>query len=513
MTANSVQEEMMQELTSTQIEKIKRKCQTDLYFLAKTVLGYDQVHYDTHNALCNFIVNEESNRRMILMSRGFLKSTLSTISDSIRLAICDPNTRILIANETYEKACDFLKEIKGHWRPDSMLGMLFPELVPTRLAGPGSDWTMDSASIIRSRQSKESTWNCIGVGGTAVSAHYNRAKLDDLAGNNAKESEAVMQRCIRWSDAVPALLDNLDDPIDMIGTRKTLTDVYAHSMEKWKSRVKIFMREPLENGVSVFPKMSTKALLQVMEETPEEWASDYMNNPVGKGGVDWGKDYLRYFELTDDRIDFVCPVKREAKTWKLRELDIVITVDPNSGKAHAPDKAAVVVHGVSPDDEIFVLESWSERPSPDGLIIKAHEAAVQWKARVIGFEEAGQQNTLFYFLKYCEQKGQYFSVEPLKHKNKAKDLRIRTSLDTPLKSRRLFIQKHQYALITQISYHPQLSDHNWDEIDCLANGAQLYRLGMADTDQEEEEEAVNKLIAMRGMTGYGISCHRPVRSA
>ena len=119
MTANSVQEEVLQELTSTQIEKIKRKCQTDLYFLAKTVLGYDQVHYDTHNALCNFIVNEESNRRMILMSRGFLKSTLSTISDSIRLAICDPNTRILIANETYEKACDFLKEIKGHWRPDT----------------------------------------------------------------------------------------------------------------------------------------------------------------------------------------------------------------------------------------------------------------------------------------------------------------------------------------------------------------------------------------------------------
>ena len=104
MTANSVQEEVLQELTSTQIEKIKRKCQTDLYFLAKTVLGYDQVHYDTHNALCNFIVNEESNRRMILMSRGFLKSTLSTISDSIRLAICDPNTRILIANETDEKA-------------------------------------------------------------------------------------------------------------------------------------------------------------------------------------------------------------------------------------------------------------------------------------------------------------------------------------------------------------------------------------------------------------------------
>lgn len=506
----SLQDEIYTELSESQIEQMRRRCQTDLYFLAKTVLGYNQIHYETHSALCNFLVNEPANRRMILMARGFLKSTIGTIADSIRLALCDPNTRILIANETFEKACDFLKEIKGHWEADTLLGMLFKELLPAKRSGPGSDWTQSSSSIARTRQSKESTWNCIGVGGTAVSAHYNRAKLDDLAGNAAKESEAAMQRCIRWSDSMPALLDNLDDPIDMIGTRKTMNDVYAYSMQKWRNRVRIFLREPLENGVSVFPKMRTEALMQIMEETPEEWASDYMNNPVGRGGVDWGRHLVQYFTLFEDKLTFWCPVKQTMQSWKLHELDIVITVDPNSGKPLAPDKAAIIVHGVSPNDEVFVLQSWAERPSPHGLVEKTWELAKRWRARVIGFEEAGQQNTLFYFLKYCTEKGEHFHVEPLKHKNRAKDLRIRTGLDSLLKSRRLFFQRDQHSLIMQISFHPQLSEHNWDEIDCLANGPQLYRLGVSEADQEEENEAIAKIELIRGITGYGVSCHRPI---
>lgn len=501
--------EAMEELSQGQIDALKRRAKSDLFFLAKTILGYDQVDEQTHGALCAFLVHEPANRRMVLMPRGFLKSTLCTITDSTRQALINPNVRILIANETYEKATDFLKEIKGHWRPDSLLGLLFPELLPPRTSGPGVDWAQDKASVNRPRQAKESTWNCIGVGGTAVSSHFERIKCDDLAGAGAKASEAVMQRAVSWLDDLTGLLDNLSDTIDLYGTRKTMSDVYAHAMDKWKNRIKVFMREPLENGVSIFPKMPTEELMNIMLETPDTWAHDYMNNPIGKGGTDWGKAYTQYFTLHADKVTFIDPLTKAVRAWRISELDIVITVDPNSGKPLAPDKAAVVVHGVSPLGEIFILQSWSARPSPQGLIDKTWELCQRWRPRVVGFEDAGQQNTLFYFIQHCQKKGEYYSTFPLKHKNKQKELRIRTSLDTPLKGWKIFFQRDQLTLLGQIQLHPQLAAHNWDEIDCLANGAQLYRDGVSDEDNAAEEEAIKKVSAARGITGYGHSCHRP----
>lgn len=505
--------ETMQELTSTQVEQLKRRCRVDLFFLTKSVLGYDQLHEGAHGALCSFLVREQGNRRMVLMPRGFLKSTVGTISDSIRLALINPDVRILIANETYEKATDFLKEIKGHWSPDAPLGQLFPELLPPRTSGPGVDWSQDKASVARTRQAKESTWNCIGVGGTAVSQHYERIKCDDLVGAGATASEAMMLRACAWIDDLTGLLDNLSDPIDFYGTRKTMNDAYAHVMKKWGNRIKIFMREPLENGETIFPKMSTEELTNIMLETPETWAKDYMNNPIGKGGTDWGKEYIQLFTMDEKRVYFKSPVSGLERSWLLSELDIVITVDPNSGKPLAPDKAAILVHGVSPVGEVFVLVSWAERPSPQGLINKAWELCKRWKPREIGFEDAGQQNTQFYFLEHCMKKGEFFSVRPLKHKNKQKELRIRTALDTPLKGRRIFFQASQKTLIGQVQLHPQLAQHNWDEIDCLANGPQLYRDGISAEDTAAEEEAVKKMSASRGPAGYGHSCFRSQESA
>jgi hypothetical protein len=98
-------------LTSEQFEAIRNRARTDLYFLAKGILGYDQVEPGAHQALCSFMTREEKNRRLVLMPRGHLKTTICTISDSIRLALCDPNTRILIQNEVFDNASLMLQEV------------------------------------------------------------------------------------------------------------------------------------------------------------------------------------------------------------------------------------------------------------------------------------------------------------------------------------------------------------------------------------------------------------------
>lgn len=502
--------ERLEELSSDDIAHLRECCQTDLFFLARWGLGYSQVSESAHGALCRFMTDEKRNRRMVLMPRGHLKTTICTISDSIRLSLCDPNTRILIQNEVFDNAADMLKELKGHWENGQLLRMFFPELVPTRFAGQGVDWAKDSASIIRSQNFKESTYTASGSGGSPQSKHFKHVKNDDLIGEDHKESENMMLKAIRWSDGMTPLLDSLDDQIDYYGTRKTMADVYAHQIEMLGDDMAVFVREPIENDEPIFPeKFTMLALMRIMNTTPEVWAHDYMNNPIGKGGLDWGKGLLRPFALVqhNGEIWVQCEDHITGLTifWSLRELDITITVDPNSGQLMAPDKAAVIVHGVSPREQIFVLEATSGRWSPDGLIDKIWDEAYKWHPRVIGIEKAGQQNTMYYFEKRCSIEGMFYNLKPLAHHNQDKTKRIRTALDSPLKARRLYIQPGSVTLISQIQLFPQLAAHNWDEIDALGYGPEVYQTGMSLDDLKADEEAEEKVLELRGVTGYGES--------
>lgn len=243
-----------------------------------------------------------------------------------------------------------------------------------------------------------------------------------------------------------------------------------------------------------------------MADTPDVWAYDYMNNPLGKGGVDWGRGLLRNYALTsDNRLFFEDHVTGKPAAWHLSELDIIITVDPNAGKANSPDKAAIIVHGCSPREQIFVLETWSGRPSPDGLIDQVWDMAHKWRPRVIGIEDAGQQNTIYYFEKKMHREGLFYVIKPLHHKNQEKEVRIRTALDTPLKSRRVYVLASQMGLIGQIQLFPQLAQHNWDEIDAFSWGPELYIGGVSLKAIQEDEEAEAKVVGMLGPTGYGRS--------
>ena len=503
-------QEQLQELSSDQVNHLRQKAKHDLFFLAKGVLGYDQVEVNAHGALCQFLTHERANRRMVLMPRGHLKTTICTISDSIRLSLINPNVRILIQNEVLTNACSFLWELQNHWERGALLRFLFPELVPPKFSGPGADWSQTRCSIIRETKAKEATYTASGSGGSPQSQHYEHVKNDDLIGEKAKNSQVEMAAAIGWVDAMTPLLDRLDDQLDFYGTRKTLGDAYAHVMEKHKNKLKVFVRLPIENGQPIFSKFPLEELLTIMNDTPDVWAYDYMNNPIGKGGLDWGKGALRQYSLSSDGyLYYEHHITGKPARWHLEELDRVVTVDPNKGKKTSPDKAAITCTGMSPEDQIFVLHSQSDRWSPDELIDNTWAVADRWKPRVIGFEDAGQQNTHYYFEKKMHQEQLYYRTVDLPRDNKMnKEGRIRSSLDTPMRARRVYVLASMLNLIGQVQLFPSLADHNWDEIDCLSFVTELHQRGVSKIELAQMEEAEDKVLHLHrnlGPTGYGRS--------
>lgn len=504
LTANEKLEEV-KGASSNQVEYLRHMARTSIYFLAKGILGYKEVNERVHGAFCRFFESEAKLRRMGLMPRGHLKTTLATITDSVRIGLSDPeDTRLLILNEGATGAVKILSEIRGHYERNKMLRQLFPDIVPDRFAGPGVVWSGEFANVKRNSVHKEPTYTAAGVGTALVGGHYTRIKADDLVGLEAFESPAVMESTITFYKTIEPLLVNQNTSIiDIIGTRWALHDLYNFVMEFYGSRLAVFVREAIENNQVIFPELhSLEAYETLMREAPLTWYAQYANNPLAGGSTDFPPGATREFKFSrDGRKVILYPEPGKEKVWDIAELDRVILCDPNGGERLAPDEAAMLVTGVTPDDDVVTLDDFSGRPSPSEYVDLIFEKARRWDTRAVGIEQVAAQSTKHYFEKKTEQEKFSVRVEPLRPRNRDKLSRIRKAVEPVLKSRRLFSLATQTKLRSQLDRFPQLTEFGL--VDCLGYGPEIWRKGMRQEDLDEQEKLVEKLLDSRNpRTGY-----------
>jgi uncharacterized protein (UPF0332 family) len=492
-------------LDNTTLEHLKLRARKSLFFMAKGVMGYKDVNARVHGGFCKFFQSEAKNRRMGLMPRGHLKSSIATEADSVRLAVDDPDeTRILIANEVLANSVAFLTTIKAQFEKNHFLRALFPELILDRFSGPGIQWSSEGATLPRKTTYKEPTWMPLGTGGAATSKHFSRIKGDDLIGLESKKSPAVMRAAINWNRNIESLaIDSYHTVIDWIGTRWLKNDLYGDIIERYGDNLAVFSKSVVDKeGNLIFPeKYNWEMLRIIMETTPDIWASQYMNEPTSEMGSDFDATGLRYFQFDNDG-NVVFKKNNSWQKWDWHTLDRVITVDPNSGSKTATDEAVVTCTGLAPDDNAFVLGEYGGRPSPTELVDKIFAMAMRWRPRLVCIEQAGQQNTLFYFEKKMKEEGMFFMVKPLKHKNVAKEDRIRTALEPILATHRLHILKQHQQLRHQIENFPDIKLD--DRIDSLAYAVEEWRKPMAMEQQKKNRDVVKLMLSRRNaLTGYG----------
>lgn len=500
VTENELQEEV-DGLSSEDVETLRMQARKDLYFLSKGVLGRPDVNVATHGGFCRFVQSSPKLRRLGLMPRAHLKSTIATVDDSVRLGIDDPeNARILIAGETSTLSEKFLSEVKGHFEKNRVLRSLFPELIPPRFSGPGVQWRNDMATLVRDSVYKEPTWQAIGVGGASVGSHFTRIKCDDLIGFEALRSPAAMAYCKAWVDNIePLLVNQNDDIIDFIGTRWSRNDLYGHLMTGYGDALGVFTRRAIENGLIIFPALHTwEEYERIQRINPAQWAAQYENNPLSNTNSDFPIDSVLHYRFSHDEQQVYTP---KGKKWDVEHLDRVLTADPNSGSLVAPDAAAISVQGVSPDDEVFVLDSWSGRVSPSDFVDQIYRLARRWDVRVVGIEKAGQQNTDHYFKLKAEKENYSVRVEPLTPRGRAKEDRVRAALEPLIRSQLLHTLPSQTTLRQQLSEFPDTI--LWDEVDALSYGPEIWRKPVRKEEVEKRSGVVKKLLAMRNsVTGY-----------
>lgn len=197
-----------------------------------------------HNDLAAFLDKPED-KKLILIPRGHLKSSIVTCGWTIQQILKDPNTRILIANAVWDIARSFLREITGFLTDKSLLSDIYG-----RFDGPGSKFTQDAITVAQRTIGtiKEPTITTAGVETALTGSHYNIMIMDDLVEENNCNTKEQIQKIIRFYQNSLDLLDP-GGQILVVGTRWAMGDLYGHLIETEMDSL---------NGIQVLPEMRSQ---------------------------------------------------------------------------------------------------------------------------------------------------------------------------------------------------------------------------------------------------------------
>ena len=460
--------------------------------------------------------HETSRNKLILMPRSHRKTTYCTSLDALQIALPDdlkicphprnlgPNVRLGIVHETLEMAQKILQDIKNWVDGNDTLKFLFPEIIPDdrRMKDNASQFELK-----RGRQWKEATFEAFAVGSRAQGRHYNRIKLDDIYGTEARDSPTTRIKTIQWFDEIRPFLDTPAlDGFDLTGTRYDANDVYAHAMDKFGADLPRYIRSVVEfdkdkqQYLPIFPEKFTLESLSHERKNRKAWTSFWLNAPDFRESPDLDSAWLRYYEHLDVRDKTIVAFTPEGRIKRhTDDLDKLLFIDP----AVEGDAGWIVTGAdrISDKPNIFVLESYRGPIPPNEMIEKVFNAVKKWNLRAVVIEEVLFSRLYRHWLEAeMRHRGTYFTIIPAKTRQKAKEARV-LGLVPYFSAGQIYFHKSMDALIEEYNnFSPESSYHI---LDALAYGPEHWRAAVDRGVIERRKNAENKLLSMRDpKTGY-----------
>jgi len=211
---------------SQEILTLQRLCRTSLKFLCKEVLGMRDWDDKLHGDMEHFL-KTSGKKKLVLVPRGHLKTSIVTVGYTIQCLLNDFNSRTLVMNAVWDFSRMVLGQIQDLLTHKSPLPDIF---------GPFSNadtkWTRDEITIAQRTTAvgKEPTIKTAGLETSLTGWHFDRIVLDDLVNReNITTPEQIEKPIKRYKDC----LDLLDPggELVIVGTRWSGSDLYGHLMK------------------------------------------------------------------------------------------------------------------------------------------------------------------------------------------------------------------------------------------------------------------------------------------
>ena len=504
----------MGQVTAEQINNMKRKALNDFYFFSLGVLGYDYIEKEVHLPICNFLSNETVKDKMLLLPRGFLKSTLTSVALPIWLAMRDCNLRYLIVCNSMTNASNHLRKIRSQFERNELLHVLFPERMPKTKR---DRWTEFSATIPRTQVGLgEGTFEAAGIGTNLPSRHYDRigeddivtATKDDVSDREMAPSQEEINKAIGWHRLVPSLYDSIEggylyhtatrwcanDPVEHIRKNEPFFKIYEQNIYK-----KV-LEKMVDAGEPIYPsRFGPKAIEKLkIIQGPYIFSTQYLLKPVPLELMIFKPDYIHY-------CDIIPNIRGKFFAY----------IDPATSDKKRACHTAIIVIFCGEDKRIYVVEvirkiGMSLSQSVDHLF----RIAKEYKTTNIGIEVVGYQGQLEKQVREeMQRRGEYFIVTgDLPKKGQSKEARI-GNMEPRFANGQIFIKHAHKGLEGDLLEYQGVDKSKYvDTLDALAGAINLSSFPVYEQEPQLIKTGVTLesiLSELRGVfenakKGYGL---------
>lgn len=292
-------------------------------------------------------------RRLLLMPRGHLKSTVCSVLYVLWRIYRNPNIRILVGCNLKELSESFVRELRQYledpeiqervWnkRPH-ISGRLIPvmDAAGRKRRGQKSEeegtetedkklkWTTTALQVLRDQKLKEPTVLATSVGTRVTGQHYDLLILDDIVDFDNCSTPQKISKVFEWAQDMESVIDpsrevvygkvgavefkeQIGDEVVVLGTRYENGDYYDYLMENMVDlEYKCFVRNIYRNGQNwVRPTKSEEDYLQVKK--------NWRVGDVGSGYIwdnKFNEDYVRRLKA-----------RTTARRWASQYLNTIIS--------------------------------------------------------------------------------------------------------------------------------------------------------------------------------------------
>ena len=498
-------------------ETLRVRALQSTYLFGKAVLGFRDLTPDLHGEMARWIQRPSPNRvggmgdrKLGLVPRDHLKTSIWTIADKLRRVTADPNLRVLILNEVEQNPINWVLKMERVVMENPLYRWLYPQVIPD----PAQvRWSRLEMELKRTDMHPEATMTAAGVGTSSTSQHYNIIQEDDLVGKEASESPPVMLKAIGQHKLAESLLDSPGGHIHTIGTRWGVQDLARWMLEHEEGLdfFRLSCRRP--DGQPIWPQRFTQEYLVELRKKygAALFARQYENDTIAEGITELPVAWLRYYTFVE--LEGKPAVQLDGgRRYLLSDLERFSMVDPGltSGRdagqsSRARARTAVVTVGLTPAQpfDVVILSARAQHTTPLELLTFVWEEYQRWDPLVVGIETAVAQITFFYWIPTVYPNLPLRKLKGDTHRSK--ETRIRSVLATLGEQRRIVIHRSMVDFIGEWESFP--SGQTVDLLDALAYGPQIWAPPiMEDEELEEGEEewaAANRwTIGRSPVTGY-----------
>lgn len=398
------------------LEENRRRCKTDKQYLSE-VLGYDFVpavhselwkqffQYSDHKPWAK---QSDLAKILILWPRGHFKTT-AVVVDIIQAILNFSDIRILIMRGSIGITKAWLAEIKAHFtgtNPNSHLADYFPEFCAPL------DLDNQMAFTVAPRRNKglaQATVTVASPKSIKTGTHYDIGFFDDLVNDQNYRSAVLLKKVQQDFFACMPLIDPPFFAV-MTGTRYSFGDVYENIMRanvrgEWRVSFRTCWADEAQI-IPLFPQQPaidrpwtddqgightggklvgfTKEQLDFMRDgDPEMFASQYLNQPMVKGGQRFPKQLLESCKIRKTEVPGLSPA--------------IFFVDIASTNSDTADDSCIIVGKNDLQMTQYVVEArggqWPSSMLAEQIIL----AALEYRPVTIYFEKS---SSAIFFMDY-----------------------------------------------------------------------------------------------------------------